>query len=65
LVPVPIFFREQHAGFAEDFEQALSANCVRAGPWRPFAVGDGNPVTGQQNFSSAKTVRLVIEALGR
>lgn len=33
--------------------------------FRPFAVRDGNLVTGQQQFSGAETARLVIEALGR
>jgi putative intracellular protease/amidase len=49
----------------EDGMKAIGANCVQAGLWRSFAVRDGNPVTGQQNFSGAKTARLVIEALGR
>jgi putative intracellular protease/amidase len=33
--------------------------------FRPFAVRDGNLVTGQQQFSGAEAARLVIEALGR
>ncbi|MFY7857673.1 MAG: type 1 glutamine amidotransferase domain-containing protein [Rubrivivax sp.] len=49
----------------EDRLKALGANYVQAGPWRGFAVRDGNLVTGQQNFSGAETARLVIEALGR
>ena len=49
----------------EDRLKALGANYVQAGLWRPFAVRDGNLVTGQQNFSGEATARLVIEALGR
>ncbi len=33
--------------------------------FRPFAVRDGNLVTGQQQFSGAEAARLVVEALGR
>lgn len=33
--------------------------------FRPFAIRDGNLVTGQQQFSGAEAARLVIEALGR
>jgi putative intracellular protease/amidase len=33
--------------------------------FRPFAVRDGNLITGQQQFSGAETARLVIDALGR
>ena len=49
----------------EDELKALGANFVQAGPWRGFAVRDGNLITGQQNFSGAETARLVIETLGR
>ena len=49
----------------EDELRAIGANFVQSGPWRSFAVRDGNLVTGQQNFSGAETARLVIEALGR
>jgi putative intracellular protease/amidase len=49
----------------EDELRRLGANFVQGGPWRGFAVRDGNLVTGQQNFSGAETARLVIEALGR
>lgn len=45
--------------------RALGANFVHAGAWQPFAVRDGNLITGQQNFSGSATARLVIEALGR
>ena len=49
----------------EDRLKALGANYVQAGPWRSFAVRDGNLITGQQNFSGEQTARLVVEALGR
>ncbi|MBL9077572.1 MAG: type 1 glutamine amidotransferase domain-containing protein [Planctomycetes bacterium] len=49
----------------EDALRRGGANFVSAGAWRPFAIRDGNLVTGQQNFSGAATARLVIEALGR
>jgi putative intracellular protease/amidase len=49
----------------EDRLMAIGANYVQGGPWRGFAVRDGNLVTGQQNFSGRETAELVIEALGR
>lgn len=49
----------------EDSLKDLGANYIQAGPFRSFAVRDGNLVTGQQNFSGAETARLVIEAVGR
>ncbi|MFZ5441159.1 MAG: type 1 glutamine amidotransferase domain-containing protein [Myxococcota bacterium] len=49
----------------EDELKKAGANFVQAGLWRPFAVRDGNLITGQQNFSGGETARLVIEALGR
>jgi putative intracellular protease/amidase len=48
----------------EDELGKLGANYVQAGAWRPYAVRDGNLVTGQQNFSGAETARAVIAALG-
>jgi putative intracellular protease/amidase len=48
----------------EDELKAIGANFIQAGPWRSFAVRDGNLITGQQNFSGAETARLVCEALG-
>ena len=32
--------------------------------FKPFAVRDGNLITGQQQYSGAAAARLVIEALG-
>jgi putative intracellular protease/amidase len=48
----------------EDELGKRGANYVQAGAWRPYAVRDGNLVTGQQNFSGAETARAVIAALG-
>ncbi|WP_095083866.1 type 1 glutamine amidotransferase domain-containing protein [Mesorhizobium sophorae] len=48
----------------EDELEAIGANYIQAGLWRPFAVRDGNLITGQQNFSGAETARAVCEALG-
>ena len=49
----------------EDEMKAIGANYVQAGLWRPFAIRDGNLITGQQNFSGAATATVLIEALGR
>jgi putative intracellular protease/amidase len=49
----------------EDEMKRLGANYVQAGPWRPFAVRDGNLITGQQNFSGSETAQLLLETLGR
>jgi putative intracellular protease/amidase len=49
----------------EDEMKRIGANFVHAGLWRPFAIRDGNLITGQQNFSGAATAELLIQALGR
>jgi putative intracellular protease/amidase len=49
----------------EDELRAAGANFIRIGAWAPFAIRDGNLITGQQNFSGAATAKLVIEALGK
>jgi putative intracellular protease/amidase len=49
----------------EDEMKRVGANYVQAGLWRPFAIRDGNLITGQQNFSGAATAHQLIEALGR
>jgi putative intracellular protease/amidase len=49
----------------EDELRELGANYVQAGLWTGFAIRDGNLITGQQNFSGAKTAAAVIEAVGR
>jgi putative intracellular protease/amidase len=38
---------------------------VNAGRWVPFALRDGNLVTGQQQYSGALAAREVIAAVGR
>ena len=40
-------------------------NFVTAGTFRPFAIRDGNLITGQQQFSGRAAADLVIAALGR
>jgi putative intracellular protease/amidase len=49
----------------EDSLRELGANYIQAGAFKPFAIRDGNLVTGQQNFSGAETARLILEAVGR
>jgi putative intracellular protease/amidase len=39
-------------------------NFIVKGKFSPFAVRDGNLITGQQQYSGAAAARLVIEALG-
>jgi putative intracellular protease/amidase len=48
----------------EDEMKRIGANFVQAGLWRPFAIRDGNLITGQQNFSGAATAELLLQALG-
>ena len=40
-------------------------NFITGGRFKPFAVRDGNLITGQQQFSGAVAARLVVEALGK
>jgi len=49
----------------EDEARRLGANFVAAPAFRPFAVRDGNLITGQQQYSGREAAALVIEALGR
>jgi putative intracellular protease/amidase len=39
-------------------------NFVVSGRFKPFAIRDGNLITGQQQYSGAAAARLVVEALG-
>ena len=39
-------------------------NFIVNSPFKPFAVRDGNLITGQQQYSGTAAARLVIEALG-
>ena len=48
----------------EDEMKRLGANYVQAGPWRSFAVRDGNLITGQQNFSGKETAEVLVRTLG-
>ncbi len=49
----------------EDEALKLGAHFLTQRAFTPFAVRDGNLITGQQQNSGAETARLVIEALGR
>jgi putative intracellular protease/amidase len=40
-------------------------NFIVSGMFKPFAVRDGNLITGQQQFSGGAAAELVVEALGR
>jgi putative intracellular protease/amidase len=48
----------------EDAAKERGANYVQAGLWKEFAIRDGRLITGQQQYSGAKTAKLVIVALG-
>ncbi len=58
-----------------DFERKKNLRPSRRGPatasspsdsmFKPFAIRDGNLITGQQQRARAAAARLVIEALGR
>ncbi|OIO61182.1 MAG: type 1 glutamine amidotransferase domain-containing protein [Alphaproteobacteria bacterium CG_4_10_14_0_2_um_filter_63_37] len=47
----------------EDRLKGLGADFVQGEPWGPFAVRDGNLITGQQNNSGEATARLIAAAL--
>jgi putative intracellular protease/amidase len=49
----------------EDEAKKLGANFLVIGMFKPFALRDGNLITGQQQNSAMETARLVIEALGK
>ena len=42
-----------------------NTNYINAGMFKPFAIRDGNLITGQQQFSGASAAKLVIDTLGR
>ena len=48
----------------EEARKLAGTNFIVHSPFRPFAVRDGNLITGQQQYSGAAAARLVIEALG-
>ncbi|MDC8004066.1 type 1 glutamine amidotransferase domain-containing protein [Aureisphaera galaxeae] len=47
----------------EDALLAKNANFKKAEAWHPFAVADGNLVTGQQNMSGEVTAQKIVELL--
>jgi putative intracellular protease/amidase len=47
----------------EDAARQLGANFVTAPAFQPFAVRDGNLITGQQQHSGHEVARLVLAAL--
>jgi putative intracellular protease/amidase len=49
----------------EEARKIEGTNFIVAGMFKPFAVRDGNLVTGQQQYSGAAAAELVVEALGR
>ena len=53
------FWIEEEARKLED------TNFIVGGIFKPFALRDGNLITGQQQFSGAAAAELVVEALGR
>lgn len=53
------FWIEEEAGKLE------GTNFIVSGMFKPFAVRDGNLITGQQQFSGGAAAELVVQALGR
>lgn len=49
----------------EEARKLTETNFIVSGRFRPFAVRDGNLITGQQQYSGAAAAALVVEALGR
>lgn len=50
----------------EDEARAIEdTNFITDTVFKPFAIRDGNLITGQQQFSGAAAAELVVEALGR
>ncbi len=48
----------------EEARKIPNTNFVVNGRFRPYAIRDGNLVTGQQQYSGAAAARMIIEALG-
>ena len=48
----------------DEARKLANTNFIVNGLFKPFAVRDGNLITGQQQYSGAAAARLVIEALG-
>lgn len=53
------FWIEEEAGKLDD------TNFIVSGMFKPFAVRDGNLITGQQQYSGAAAAELVVDTLGR
>jgi len=49
----------------EEAKKLDDTNFVASGMWQPFAVRDGNLITGQQQNSGTAAAELVVQALGR
>ncbi len=48
----------------EEARKLPDTNFVTASSFKPFALRDGNLITGQQQFSGAAAAELVVNALG-
>ncbi len=48
----------------EEARKIPNTNFIVNGRFKPYAVRDGNLITGQQQYSAAAAARLLIEALG-
>ena len=49
----------------EDEAKKLGAEFKKASAFEPFAIKDGNLITGQQQHSGAEVAKLVIDSLGK
>lgn len=49
----------------EEAKKIEGTNFVTANMFKPFALRDGNLITGQQQYSGAAAAELVVQALGR
>ena len=49
----------------EEANKLTNTNMITSYPFAPFALRDGNLITGQQQYSGAEAAKLVIEMLGK
>jgi putative intracellular protease/amidase len=49
----------------EEARKIEGTNFIVSGMFKPFAVRDGNLITGQQQFSGGAAAELVVQSLGR
>jgi putative intracellular protease/amidase len=49
----------------EDEAKKLGAEFKKANAFEPFAIKDGNLITGQQQHSGAEVAKVVIDSLGK